>query len=129
MKFMLLQAYGGVPGDVEPMSKWTPDEIKAHIDYQEQLNAELRERGELIDAQALTAPEVAKFVTSDGAAAPVVTDGPFAEGKELLAGYRLIDVESPERAIEIAAKGSAAPGPGGKPIRQEIEVREVMAAL
>jgi hypothetical protein len=126
---MLLQAYGGVPADVEPMSKWTPDEIRAHIDYQEQLNAELRERGELIDAQGLTAPELAKFVTSDGTAAPVVTDGPFAEGKELLAGYRMIDVESPERAIEIAAKGSEAPGPGGKPIRQEIEVREVMAAL
>jgi hypothetical protein len=129
MKFMLLQAYGGVPADVEPMNKWTPEEIRAHIDYQHKVNAELRERGELVDAQGLASPELAKFVTSDGASAPVVTDGPFAEGKELLAGYRLVDVESPERAIEIAAQGSAAPGQGGKPIRQEIEVREVMAAL
>jgi hypothetical protein len=57
-----------------------------------------------------------------------VTDGPFPESKELLAGYRMVDVESPERAIEIAGKGSAAPGPGGRPIKQPIEVREVMSA-
>jgi hypothetical protein len=128
MKFMLLQAYGGVKADVGPMSEWTPEEIEAHIAYQRELNDELSERGELVDAQALTAPEMAKFVVHDGAGAPVVTDGPFAESKELLAGYRIVDVESPERALEIAAKGSAAPGPGGVPIEQEIEVREVMAA-
>jgi hypothetical protein len=128
MKFMLLQAYGGVKGDVEPMSKWTPEEIEAHIAYQRDLNAELTERGELVDAQGLTAPAQARFVVHDGAGAPVVTDGPFPESKELLAGYRIVDVESPERAIEIAAKGSAAPGPDGVPIEQEIEVREVMSA-
>jgi hypothetical protein len=128
MKFMLLQAYGGVKADVEPMSKWTPEEIEAHIAYQRDLNAELAERGELVDAQGLTGPEQAKFVVSDGAGTPVVTDGPFPESKELLAGYRMVDVESLERALEIAAKGSAAPGPGGVPIKQEIEVREVMSA-
>lgn len=123
MKFMLLQYYGGV--DLPPMSEWTPEEGQAHIDFQLALNAELRESGELIEAQALTAPELAKIVVSDGGA-PVVTDGPFPESKELLAGYRMIDVESQERALEIAARGSAAPGPGGKPIRDRIEVREVM---
>ncbi len=128
MKFMLLQAYGGVKAEVEPMSEWAPEEIEAHIAYQRELNDELRERGELVDAQALTAPEMAKFVVHSGTGAPVVTDGPFPESKELLAGYRIVDVESPERAIEIAAKGSAAPGPGGVPIEQEIEVREVMSA-
>ncbi len=128
MKFMLLQAYGGVKADVGPMSTWTPEEIEAHIAYQRELNDELSERGELVDAQALTAPEMAKFVVHAGAGAPVVTDGPFPESKELLAGYRMVDVESAERAIEIAAKGSAAPGPGGVPIEQEIEVREVMSA-
>jgi hypothetical protein len=129
MKFMLLQAYGGVRADVPRMSEWTPEEIEAHIQYQKDINAELKERGELVDAQALSAPPLAKFVVSDGGAAPVVTDGPFPESKELLAGYRMIDVESPERAIEIAAKGSAAPGPGGVPIEQEIEVREVMGPI
>ncbi|HEV7400726.1 MAG TPA: YciI family protein [Solirubrobacterales bacterium] len=128
MKFMLLQAYGGVKAEIEPMSKWTPEEIEAHIAYQRELNDELSERGELVDAQALTAPEMAKFVVHAGSGAPVVTDGPSPESKELLAGYRIVDVESPERAIEIAARGSAAPGPGGVPIEQEIEVREVMAA-
>jgi hypothetical protein len=67
-------------------------------------------------------------VTHDGVGAPVVTDGPFPEAKEFLAGYRIVDVESLERAIEIAAKGSAAPGPGGASIKQPIEVREVMGA-
>lgn len=129
MKFMLLQAYGGIAKDVPPMSEWTPEAIEAHITYQKDLNAELQERGELVDAQALTTPDLAKFVVSDGGAAPVVTDGPFPESKELLAGYRMIDVESPERAIEIAAKGSAAPGPDGTPIEQSIEVREVMGPI
>src|SRR5207247_2214607 len=122
--FMLLQNYA-VEG-VEPMSTWTPEDVKAHIEFQRLLNDELRERGELVEAQALT--EQAKAVVHDGTGTPVVTDGPFPESKELLAGYRMVDVESPERAIEIAAKGSAAPGPGGAPIRQEIEVREVMGA-
>jgi hypothetical protein len=126
MKFMLLQAYGGVPKDVPPMTEWTPEEVDAHITYQKDLNAELSERGEFVDARGLSAPELAKFVVSDGNGAPVVTDGPFPESKELLAGYRIIDVESIERAIEVAAKGSEAPGPGGRPIRQTIELREVM---
>lgn len=129
MKFMLLQDYGaGVPEGTPPMGEWTPDEVEAHIQFQKDLNAELRERGELVDAQALTAPELAKFVVSDGVD-PVVTDGPFAEAKELLAGYRMIDVESQERALVIAARASAAPGPGGAPIRQAIEVREVMGPI
>ena len=129
MKFMLLQNYGGVPEGVPPMSEWTPEEIDAHINFQKDLNADLSERGELVEAQALTAPELAKFVVSDGSGAPLVTDGPYPESKELLAGYRMIDVDSPERAIEIAARGSAAPGPGGRPIGQAIEVREVMGPI
>jgi hypothetical protein len=127
MKFMLLQYYGGVE-DLPPITEWAPAEAQAHIDFQMDLNAELCENGELVEAQALTAPELAKIVVSGGGA-PVVTDGPFPESKELLAGYRMIDVESAERAIEIAARGSAAPGPGGAPIRDRIEVREVMGAI
>ena len=128
MKFMLLQIYAATEVVSEPMSAWAPEDVEAHIDFQRRLNQELRERGELVEAQALTGPELAKIVVSDGAGAPVVTDGPFAEAKELLAGYRIVDVESPERAIEIAARASAAPGPKGVPIEQPIEVREVMGA-
>ena len=128
MRFMLLQAYGGVESDCPPMAHWTPEEIKAHIGFQNALNAELLERGELVDAQGLAAPERAKFVVADGVSAPVITDGPFPESKELLAGYRMIDVETAKRALEIAAQASAAPGVKGAPIRQRIEVREVMSA-
>jgi hypothetical protein len=128
MRFMLLQNYGRVESDWSPMTEWTPADVRAHIEFQQALNQELTERGELVDAQGLAGPERAKFVVSDGASAPVITDGPFPEAKELLAGYRLVDVETPERAIEIAAQVSAAPGPNGVPIRQPIEVREVLSA-
>ena len=128
MRFMLLQNYGPVESDCAPMTEWSPEEIKAHIAFQQALNAELAELGELVDAQGLAGPEQARFVVSDGAGAPVITDGPFAESKELLAGYRLIDVETVGRALEIAARASAAPGPNGVAIRQPIEVREVLSA-
>ncbi len=128
MRFMLLQNYGEVESDCPPMTEWTPGDIKAHIEFQQALNEELTESGELVDAQGLAGPDQAKFVVSDGASAPVITDGPFPESKELLAGYRLIDVATVERAIEIAAQASAAPGPDGVPIRQPIEVRQVLSA-
>ena len=128
MRFMLLQNYGQVESDCAPMTEWTPEDIKAHIEFQQVLNQELAESGELVDAQGLAGPELAKFVVSDGAGAPVISDGPFPEFKELLAGYRMVDVETVQRAIEIAAQASAAPGPNGVPIRQPIEVREVLSA-
>jgi len=124
---MLLQNYGGLESDCAPMYEWTPAEVRAHIEFQQTLNQRLEELGELIDAQGLAGPDEARFVVSDGGT-PLVTDGPFAESKELLAGYRLVEVDSPERAVEIAAEISAAPGQGGKPIRQRIEVRQVMSA-
>ena len=127
-RYMLLQNYGQVESNCAPMMEWSPADIQAHIEFQHVLNRELAANGELVDAQGLAGPEVAKFVVSDGVNAPVITDGPYPESKELLAGYRLIDVESPERAIEIAARASAAPGPNGAPIRQPIEVRQVMGA-
>jgi hypothetical protein len=128
MRFMLLQNYGPVESDCPPMSEWSPEDINAHIAFQQALNAELAELGELVDAQGLAGPDQARFVVSDGASAPVITDGPFPESKELLAGYRLIDVETVGRALEIAARASAAPGPDGAAIRQPIEVREVLSA-
>src|SRR3954447_4360460 len=122
MKFMLLQAYGGVDKSVPPMTEWTPEEIDAHITYQKDLNAELEGGGEFVDARGLTAPELAKFVVSDGSGSPVVTDGPFPESKELLAGYRLIEGEAVERAIDAPPNAPPAPGPAPRPIKQVIEV-------
>ena len=128
MRCMLLQNYGEVGSGCAPMSEWNPEDVKAHIEFQQALNQELLERGELVDAQGLAGPERARFVVSDGVSAPVITDGPYPESKELLAGYRLVDVETMERALEIAAQASAAPGPAGVPIRQAIEVREILGA-
>jgi hypothetical protein len=125
---MLLQNYGEVESGCAPMTEWDPADIKSHIQFQQDLNKELLDSGELVDAQGLAGPDLAKFVVWDGEGAPVITDGPYPEAKELLAGYRLIDVDRLERALEIAARASAAPGPQGVPIRQPIEVRAVLSA-
>ncbi|HEX6337636.1 MAG TPA: YciI family protein [Jiangellaceae bacterium] len=109
-----------------PMSEWKPAEVAAHLDYYQALHRELVGSGELVESTVLTGPDLAKIVTSDGAAVPVVTDGPFPEFKEWLAGYQIVDVESEQRAIEIAAKISAVPGPGGAATQQPVQVRPVM---
>ena len=108
-----------------PMSEWKPEEITAHLEHYAALHEDLVNSGELVDSQVLTGPDLAKIVTSDGTA-PVVTDGPFQEFKEWLAGYQIVDVESEARAIEIAARISAVPGPGGVALEQPIQVRQVM---
>jgi hypothetical protein len=123
-KYLLIVDYH--PGVVDtPMTEWAPEEIRAHMDYYRALNARLTANGELVEAMALTGPEHAKVVVSDGTA-PVVTDGPFLEFKEMLAGFQVIDVESEARALEIAAEVSRVPGPGGVPLQQPITVRRVM---
>jgi hypothetical protein len=127
MRYILLMNYEPGANYDQPMSEWPPADVTAHLEFQRQLGRDLTERGELVDVQALALPDSARFVTAAGGE-PIITDGPFAEGKELLAGYWIVDVESVERALEIAAIASAAPGPGGVPIGQPIEVRQVMHA-
>jgi hypothetical protein len=90
-------------------------------------NKELTESGELVAAEGLAGPDEVKVVRAQKGGPPAVTDGPFAEAKEFLAGFWIVDVESPERAYELAARASAAPGPGGAPLNMAIEVREVMS--
>jgi hypothetical protein len=124
-RFMILTKYDASI-DVPHMSEWDPADVERHLECLRSLNAELAANGELVEMNALTGPDLAKIVTADGVSAPVVTDGPFPEAKELLAGYQMIDVESEERALEIAAAVSAAPGPGGRALGQHIEVRQVM---
>lgn len=124
-KFLVIVDYNAGVID-KPMTEWEPEEIKAHMAYYAALNDELRASGELVEILALSWPEEAKTVTSDGQAAPVVTDGPFVESKEMLAGFQMVAVDSLERAIEIAGLVSQAPGPGGVPLQQPIGVRRVM---
>ena len=124
-RYLLVVNFEG--GVVEaPMEDWKPEEITAHLDYYKALHNELVSSGELVQSEVLVGPDLAKIVTSDGLTAPVVTDGPFQEFKEWLAGYQIVDVDSEARAIEIAAKISAVPGPGGVGTQQPIQVRQVM---
>jgi hypothetical protein len=89
--------------------------------------SQLALRGELVGAEGLAGPEQAKLVRAAPDGEPV-TDGVFPESKEFLAGYWIVEVETPERAYAIAAQASLAPGPGGKPLYLNIEVRQVMSA-
>jgi hypothetical protein len=123
-RYLLVVNFEGGVVDT-PMEEWKPEEIEAHLDYYRALHKELVASGELVESEVLSGPDLAKIVTSDGTA-PVVTDGPFQEFKEWLAGYQIVDVESEERAIEIAGRISAVPGPDGVALQQPIQVRQVM---
>ena len=127
MRFMLIQTFGRGDETTMPITEWSPEDIAAHIEFQQVLNDELTRLGELVGAEGFASPETAKFVVWDGQGEPIVTDGPYTEFKELIAGYRLIDVDTIERAVEIAARISAAPGAGGAPIRHPIEVRQILS--
>lgn len=130
-KYLLLKHYRGIPdplpGTDSPMSEWTEQEVADHIAFMNTVADDLRERGEFVDAQALS-PE-GTFVRYDGEGRPPVTDGPFAETKDLIAGWMVIDVDSVERAHEAAAHLSSAPGKGGRPIHEWIEVRPFLTAV
>ena len=127
MKFMLMMNAPRGTGDYQ-VSAWSPDDLKAHIGFMISLNKELTDAGELVSAEGLAAPGEAKRVRAGKSGGPPVTDGVFPESKEFLAGFWIVDVERPERAYEIAAKVSSAPGPGGAPLIIPVEVRQVMSA-
>jgi hypothetical protein len=127
MKFMLMMNAPRGTGDWGVVN-WPPQDLKNHIGFMIKFNKELSDAGELVGGEGLAAPGQARIVRAKKNGEPEVTDGPFAESKEFLAGYWIVDVESPKRAYEIAARASAAPGPGGAPLNMPIEVREVMSA-
>ena len=127
MRYMLMMHAPRGTGDWQAFT-WSPEDFKAHIAFMHRLNKELTESGELVGVQGLTAPGEAKVVRAGQNGVPAMTDGPFPEAKEFLAGYWIVEVDRPERAYEIAAKASAAPGPGGAPLIIPIEVRQVMSA-
>lgn len=128
MKFILMMHTPRGTGDYD-IFHWSPEARAAHAAHMERLNAELREAGELVSIEALSPPGQARIVRSGTGTHPVVTDGPFPEAKEFLAGYWIIDVENAEQAYAIAARASAAPGPRGETLHMAIEVREVMWSL
>ncbi|MFG1603504.1 YciI family protein [Actinoplanes sp. NPDC049265] len=125
MKYLLIVDYR--PGVIDtPMEEWKPEEVQAHMDYYTALNKQLLESGELVGGYALRPPATAKTVTSDGSTPDVITDGVYPEAKEILAGFQVVDVDTEQRALEIARLVSQVPGPGGVPLAQPIVVRQVM---
>lgn len=124
MKYMLMM---NTPtgGEFQIMS-WPKKDIEAHIGFMIGFAQKLRAAGELVGAEGLASPSQAKLVRAGKDGRPA-TDGVFPESKEFLAGYWIVDVPSSDRAFQIAAEASAAPGVGGAPLNMAIEVREVMA--
>lgn len=128
MKYMLMMHAPRAGWKEEGIGTWPPADIKAHIDFMIRLNKDLTQSGELVDAQGLALPEEARIVRARTDGTPAVTDGPFAEAKEFLAGFWIVDCETTERAHQIAARASSAPGKSGVPLNMPIEVRQVMSA-
>jgi len=124
MKYILMMA--GTKAGVDTYRAWPQSDIQTHFAFLKTLNKELSEAGELVANEPLAGPELAKVVRAGKDGAPI-TDGVFPEAKEFLLGYWIVDVESPERAYEIAARLSAGPGPGGVPTSMPIEVRQIMS--
>ena len=110
----------------DSLGAWPKEDIQAHIGFMVRFDKELRAEGHLVSAEGLADPKQAVVVKAGKDGAPI-TDGVFPEAKEFLAGYWIVDVETPEQAYQIAARASAAPGPGGKPFNMPIEVRQVMS--
>ncbi len=128
MKFMLMMNAPRGDGDWNVMN-WSMDELKGHVGFMKRFVQDLKTEGVLVGAEGLAPPGQARVVSASRKDnSPEVTDGPFAEAKEFLAGYWIVDVETPAQAYAIAARASLAPGPGGKPLYLKLEVREVMSA-
>src|SRR6476646_7835286 len=100
-KYLLLKHYRGDQASVNnvPMDQWEPDEVTAHIQYMRDFATRLEGTGEYVSEQAL-GPE-GSWVRYDGEGRPPVTDGPFAETKDLIAGWMIIDVDTHRRALEL----------------------------
>ena len=127
-KYLLLKHYRGGPEQHRPsppMDQWAPEDVDAHMTFLHEVSRMLRESGEYVDAQALTPSQTWVRYGGPGAA-PVITDGPHPETSDLVAGWYMVDVDSYERALELAAYVSSEPGQGGTPLYEWIDVREVM---
>jgi hypothetical protein len=125
-RYLLLKHYRGAPAPLNaiPMDQWSPDEVDAHMSFMSDFAARLESTGEFVDGQAVSTEGV--WVRHDGIGRPPVIDGPFAETKDLIAGWMVIDVDTYERAIELAGELSAAPGAHGEPLGEWMELRPFM---
>jgi hypothetical protein len=124
MKYMLLM-HANKQGWDELATTWSKDDVKVMVEFMHDLDKDLTDSGELVEERGLAGPDQVKTVRAQDDGEPIVTDGPFPETKEVLAGYWVVDVASHERAVEIAVRISRTPGPGGAPLNQPVEVHPV----
>src|SRR3984893_18244024 len=125
MKYILMM--NGAKANFAEFAKWSKKDMEANVAFMRRFNKQLKDEGVFVATEGLGWPDQAKLVRAGKNGTPI-TDGVFPESKEFLAGYWIVDVESPEQAYEIAARASAAPGPGGKPGSMPIEVRQVLSS-
>jgi len=124
MKYILMMT--GKKADFDWYAKWSKQDLQANFAFMRAFSKELKDSGTFVSAEGLAFPDQAKLVRAGSNGEPI-TDGVFPEAKEFLAGYWIVDVESPEQAYRVAARASQAPGPGGIPGNMPIEVRQVMS--
>ena len=122
MKFMVQMNVGGGGSQMEG---WAPEDIKRMVNFMDGLNKDLKAAGQWVVAEGLVAPDQARLVTARPDGTPSVTDGPFAESKEFIAGFWIVDVKNADEAYKFAAQVSSCPGPGGKALNFPVEVRQV----
>ena len=124
MKYILMM--NGKKSDFERYARWSREDLQANVSFMRTFSKELKDSGVLVSTEGLGWPSEAKLVRAGNNGEPI-TDGVFPESKEFLAGYWIIDVESPEQAYKIAARASQAPGAGGNLANMPIEVRPVLS--
>ncbi len=127
--YLLLKHYRGAPEPhrpFPPMDQWAPEDVEAHMAFLRHVNEMLKDSGEYVDSRALTPARTWVRYGGPGTA-PVTIDDQLPETNDLIAGWYLVDVANRERAVALAAYVSSEPGPGGEPLYEWIEVREVMS--
>lgn len=125
MKYMLMM--NGKKSDFEQYARWSKEELQANVAFMRAFSRELKDSGVFVASEGLGWPNEARLVRAGSKGEPT-TDGVFPESKEFLAGYWIIDVESPEQAFAIAARLSRAPGAGGQTEKMPVEVRQVLSS-
>jgi hypothetical protein len=129
MKYMILvygsqRDYDGMTGRATDRPAWSAEDVSAMVSFMESFNRDLVESGELVETRGLTAPVHARRIQLQNGV-PAVTDGPYAETEEVLAGYWIVECESFDRATEIAARMSSCPGPGDAGADSVVDVRPI----
>jgi hypothetical protein len=124
MKYILMMS--GKMADFDGYASWSKQDLQANVAFMRAFSKELKDSGVFVASEGLAWPRDARLVRAGNNGEPV-TDGVFPESKEFLAGYWIVDVDSPEQAYAIAARLSQAPAGGDMTENMPVEVRQVLS--